>query len=1510
MKRITTNDDIRFPIRVVKGLDSDVFTIQFYTTSRAVCLTKTNADVEDGIIHLEWTELYPLGTGVMNYTVLIPEADGSYSDDTFNKSISGTTIFYIVSDIIVPDGDEAQELVEVVADLQTQVNANTAKIEELMKVTITSSNWSATALQTPDTRYIISGNLDFDSATEVEVGDNCQIEFTKGSTLGSNVELLINNAEIVAPLTQIFDGTKITGFFHNGQIPVEWFGAKGDGETDDAEAINTTIKYAGKSEVLLSAPIYVIGSTIDINETNANFDSYDGQVEEVVGEEGGKKFLCKGSIYSTSDFTGYTVGNVTVPAMIRLAASNATVRIEGAIVVHADLTNCIGFLHEGYHDNKVYIARVMKARDYIGMWSWLDGTTSYTNQALMNLGTCDGVVYIYAMGTDFECEQICGFNNAFMVSDKYARAYAGVQQASFKFASLTANYGIRVKVGNNDGLIHPTTQGWMNACRIEYNGISGSNESRRFIPTTDATLIKVDSGTTTDHFCQNKIICNSVEPVWYKLIDINRGRGDYFEFLGNFGDCHVVPYRNGVPDDAHLGESAPTLCYNGAYPYTSTNKFINISNCKDFLINNLTPFYPMPYDTIYVHNSSNIVFTNCQAAEYIKNYWYQYVESARRFEKVIFTCSDITDLTSTDITVFEPDSRETDTIAYVESANDIDLTVDRLNIVTTPAYTTKFNVYPLYQVINGVKSQLGYCYDYKGLIASNNALEEALSHVTVDAYTKAETDAFLANKADRNGSNQYEFTVKKLGIQNEGAAMVVYDYIYDNKDVFEIYNRNGTLQYLFSGNNDKIATERQLATKANSSDVYSKSEVYTKGEVNNLIPDLPDNIVTDANYVHTDNNFTTTLKNKLDGIASGAEVNVQANWNETNSSSDAYIQNKPTNVSSFTNDAGYLTSESDPTVPAWAKAQNKPTYTASEVGALPDTTTIPSKVSDLTNDLGFVTGSKIYVGTCETAAATPGKVATVETFPLDSNNKPEIGTVVAIKYSNSNSYKTSGTTHTLNVNSTGAFPMYYNNAELVSTTSANTLVAGYKNRYTYYVFNGTQWVWLTASYDTNSTYTNVALGQGYAVQSNASASATITATLSSYTLTVNGIVSVKFSYDVPANATLNINSKGAKAIYNKDAAITAGVIKAGDTATFIYNTYYRLIAVDSWQDNTGGGGSGTGEGKIVLYAIVDDEDENICTIQDTEYETLTCSAVKALLNDPTKDVVLRTYNPVNDPNYKEYRLYRYYDDTDYEMYYFFYSDGNNVYIIDLEANRSYTDTWEYYPATYNLPTSPGKLGIGYGTQTNTSTSSVSATVNNYKKVVGGIVAIKFTKTLAHAPQLNINGTGSSYIYFRGAFCPANIIQSGDIVTMVYTGSAYEILSITKNNPTDAANVSWIGSNNTLQASVNSYKTYAVQDYPTSPPAGYNTVQFRFVKNPSYNVEPVTTLILRAGNYSNIDWENMNVSFYSQISGTSTEVTIKWKNSDSPDSTLARLGNGVDYVVIKVYEGEYGTYEAW
>lgn len=65
-------------------------------------------------------------------------------------------------------------------------------------------------------------------------------------------------------------------------------------------------------------------------------------------------------------------------------------------------------------------------------------------------------------------------------------------------------------------------------------------------------------------------------------------------------------------------------------------------------------------------------------------------------------------------------------------------------------------------------------------------------------------------------------------------------------------------------------------------------------------------------------------------------------WNAKSNFSGSYddLTNKPTiptvptKVSAFDNDNGYLTGETDPSVPSWAKNPTKPTYTASEVGAI------------------------------------------------------------------------------------------------------------------------------------------------------------------------------------------------------------------------------------------------------------------------------------------------------------------------------------------------------------------------------------------------------------------------------------------------------------------------------------------------------------------------------------------------------------------------------------------------
>lgn len=103
--------------------------------------------------------------------------------------------------------------------------------------------------------------------------------------------------------------------------------------------------------------------------------------------------------------------------------------------------------------------------------------------------------------------------------------------------------------------------------------------------------------------------------------------------------------------------------------------------------------------------------------------------------------------------------------------------------------------------------------------------------------------------------------------------------------------------------------------------------------------------------------------------ASGSSPDLFVEWIYTNNaweqfgsasidlSDYARIEDVPTKVSDLQNDSGFITgyTETDPTVPSWAKASSKPTYTASEVGALPANTPIPTKVSDLTDDSGHYT---------------------------------------------------------------------------------------------------------------------------------------------------------------------------------------------------------------------------------------------------------------------------------------------------------------------------------------------------------------------------------------------------------------------------------------------------------------------------------------------------------------------------------------------------------------------------
>lgn len=60
-----------------------------------------------------------------------------------------------------------------------------------------------------------------------------------------------------------------------------------------------------------------------------------------------------------------------------------------------------------------------------------------------------------------------------------------------------------------------------------------------------------------------------------------------------------------------------------------------------------------------------------------------------------------------------------------------------------------------------------------------------------------------------------------------------------------------------------------------------------------LLPEDSVERLSDIDNAGSGSIITDTERTKLNGIAAGAEVNVQADWDEANSGSDAFIQNKP-----------------------------------------------------------------------------------------------------------------------------------------------------------------------------------------------------------------------------------------------------------------------------------------------------------------------------------------------------------------------------------------------------------------------------------------------------------------------------------------------------------------------------------------------------------------------------------------------------------------------------------------
>lgn len=157
---------------------------------------------------------------------------------------------------------------------------------------------------------------------------------------------------------------------------------------------------------------------------------------------------------------------------------------------------------------------------------------------------------------------------------------------------------------------------------------------------------------------------------------------------------------------------------------------------------------------------------------------------------------------------------------------------------------------------------------------------------------------------------------------------------YATEDYVENYH-DGTKQDVINENN-KLSVEcvdglAGVATSGDYNDLSNKPDIPTS--TSDLINDS--NYVSDANYTHTDNNFTTALKDKLDSVEDEAQENVIENIKVNNVA--LTIEDKtvnisvPTSTSQLVNDSGFITNAVDNLINYYLKSE---TYTKTEVNSL------------------------------------------------------------------------------------------------------------------------------------------------------------------------------------------------------------------------------------------------------------------------------------------------------------------------------------------------------------------------------------------------------------------------------------------------------------------------------------------------------------------------------------------------------------------------------------------------
>ena len=355
-----------------------------------------------------------------------------------------------------------------------------------------------------------------------------------------------------------------------------------------------------------------------------------------------------------------------------------------------------------------------------------------------------------------------------------------------------------------------------------------------------------------------------------------------------------------------------------------------------------------------------------------------------------------------------------------------------------------------------------------------------------------------------------------------------------------------------------------------------------------------------------------------------------------------------------------------------------------------------------------------------------------------------------------------------------------------------------------------------------------------------------TSTDTAYTAQIEGITSL---YDgvcvylkngvITSNKngfTLNINSLGAKPVYDTLAAATRSgtVFNVDYTMLFVYNS--SRVSGGCWD---------------IFYGYNSDT---------TDLE----EALTPLTGTTATLTPMQVYNAIKSGKSV---VLQYTDDTYGLLSYtnFNVAESMNVIVANTIAyfNNTYVlvelwgdttkNVWGF--ETTSLVESLNELGICYANCTTAFiTTAKTAAATNYKLVLGGLVAIKFTNSVIAHSTLNINGTGAKDIYYNGVAIQSNIIQSDDIALFVYDGRRYVLLTTNFKNTLPVTETNYIYCNTNAAATI---KTAALSGF--SLPTGANSPTTRMAINFEYGVPANAKLNISNTGARNIICNNANIT---------------------------------------------------